>query len=212
MLRINRGAITGEARLLFGVPKSAIVDTLLEASPESRNNAFQLVTGTTDEATNSSLIALTHSDLIRVFQAAGITADEIRRLHDEFRYRGMKSLYLYACDYSTSGISIDITAINNILFNLQSDYQKRSADYSFSRLQFSDDDDSDHSAQPPIEVRYSYVAAVQIVDPQKEYPSLVDDLRRGFIWLQPDEAWMTICARDEAINDWIVSVKSNRIK
>ncbi len=212
MTRINHGAIMGDAQLLFRVPKSAIIDELLQVVPEVLTPLVQgAMAGTGVEISKSSLATLTHSNLIRILEATGISSAKINQLHDEFRYRGMKSLYLYSCTCPTQDVNVDTTAINNTIFDLQSDYQKRSADYAFSRLQIDGLEDIGDAAQPLIELAYSYVASVQVTDPQTEYPTLVDDLRRGFIWLKPAEEWIAVCVRDEAINNILVSALNKHL-
>lgn len=202
-----RRPIDGDARLLLRVPKKAIVDYLLvHVDRSTLTDAFKSIESSTGELSETALGHLSHSDLVRVFLGCNtVPLDAARRLYSEYRYRGMKSLYLYECPGLPADGKLDQNAFNETLHRLVAEYRKQQTDYCFSELKISNLEDTDDFPQSLFEYPYSYVATIQVIDPQTAYPRLVEDLRSGFVWLKPDESWVAVCTRDEAINQLLVT-------
>ena len=206
MAEVDNSSVQGVARLLYRVPKSALITALGDLDPEVLKQTYQTVTGRSTEASLATIGELTFTPLIKIFQRA-TAGDEtlIRHLHEEFRYRGMKSLYLYEATRMPNSLAIAVHDINSIVAALQTAHREANPDTVFSRLQFRSMEDIEDATQLPLELPYSYVTVVQVVNPNSELPELVKDLRQGFVWLHTDQAWMAICARDEAINELLAA-------
>ena len=68
-LRRN-AAIRGEAKLLYRVPKPAVVEYLVEHAPQKEiTPAYRTVTQAAGLGTKADLIALAFTTLLRIFQA-----------------------------------------------------------------------------------------------------------------------------------------------
>ena len=156
--------------------------------------------------TETALAQFPISTLIQaVRRCPSISVDRIRHLHDEYRYSGMKTLYLCELEMEAPLEFTDAT-----LNQLTEQAEKSRRDLGLhipylDRLQFRDRDPIVRPAAHVEEISYSYVSAVQYTDPETEFPKLADDLRRGFLWISPDHSWLAVCARDQKINQVIVT-------
>lgn len=187
----ERTPTTGTHLLLFRVPKGTLAEEAI--STEERRDRLAVVVG--GETTQTSLSQLTHSDLIRAIRDGQVLAgDEIHRLHDEFRYRGMKSLYLFERLEALADISPTPASLNSHLE--RNDLNTRHSTGGFHTFRVTDVEVV-QDVEGLVEYSYTYVAPVGIIDPQTEYPKVVDDLRRAFAWLHTTEAWLAVCARDQ---------------
>lgn len=192
--------ILGDNLLLLRVPKSAIISYLIEnVDPESLQFAFSSVAyGDVSQATLSTL---SHSGVVRVFQSCDHIPDgTARQLHEEYRYRGMKSLYLYEYEGAVDIAQLSIVGLNQVISELQQDLSGSSSNYSFSEIQARAIEPLDAPHNSLYEIFYSYVAPVHITEPTTECPRIVNDLRYGFIWLHLTNLWLAICAKDDKIN------------
>jgi len=205
VLRRN-SAIRGEMKLLYRVPKLAVVEYLLEHAPQSEiTPAFRTVTKAAGLGTKADLIALAFTSLLRVFQTCpSVPEDAARKLHDEYRYRGMKSLYLYECGKIRPKASLTAGALNNKLDDLQADLDSEGEFHGFSNLRVLDIESVVIAGSRFDEISYSYTAPITYTNPKTEYPDVVYDLRSGFIWMERRKRWLAVCARDELIHDLLV--------
>ena len=88
--------ILDEYRILFRVPKPALINLLLSREEAELQAALTPITRIDPPISQTLLAQLTHTNLILVIQSChSISIEQIRELHDEYRYRGMKTLYLY---------------------------------------------------------------------------------------------------------------------
>lgn len=200
-------SITDKYKRLLSVPKSAIITFLLGLDRPLVREAINRVSLSPDKevlidrAIDNSLFYLNHSDVVRVFQVCKATSpDNAQRLYEEHRYKGMKSLYLHECINLDQSISLDIAALNIIISNIEKEYEEKRRYYGFRNLKIRDAEDLRGSSISIMEFSYSYIASFQITNPETEFPELVKDLRMGFIWIHLHDGWVSICARDEAID------------
>ena len=87
----------GEYQLLFRVPKPALIKNLLLTRQKAELiKALAPIALIHPPINQKKLAKLSHTKLIRVVKrCASISLDQVRELHDQYRYRGMKTLYLY---------------------------------------------------------------------------------------------------------------------
>lgn len=196
-----------DMRLLYGVPKVAIVDCLLEQGIDR-----QCLTGPRDSpassaasVTRTELCALRLPELIRLFRKYVQLPDQVAaRLYEEYRYRGMKTLYLHECDNINALADLHGPDLNAVIASLESENRGKGMELPFRNLQVADIEDISNERHILKELRYSYIAYVRVIDPETEYPTAVSDLRFGFVWFSCDEHWLAVCARDEVISNMLV--------
>ncbi|GEM_PF-4347961 len=202
MPRPTDNLIAGDAKLLYRVPMRALVDYLLGINQVELRQALSAVGDAPEgDVTLDSLLGRTHSDLIRVFTTCpSIPPGEIRRLHEEHRYKGMKSLYLYECSGSSETQIPEPASLNKALRTAVSAQQSTTSDLARLHLTFRQVDELDDVEPPLIEMQYTYIGLVQVVNPNNEYPEVHKDLRSGFVWLRLDDpAWVVVCAREDVV-------------
>ena len=198
MPKHDRTSISGDAQLLFHVPKASLVDFLLRTPPQELTTAYRAVARKSDEASKAALIGLNPSELIRVLLTCpSIPADTIKKLYEEHRYRGQKSLYLHDCEQLASIQPLDQKAFNAAVKKLEKSLREDSKDAGFSTVVLSSVEPVTLGTDQLEELSYGYIAPVPRVDPKTAYPDVVDDLRSGFIWLNYTTNWVAVCARDE---------------
>ena len=188
-------------RPLFRVPKSALIGFLLDFEGEALDQAFAKVTKSAPPATDTALADLRPADLIRIAQACpSITPDHARELHDDHRYRGMKSLYIaeFMSDIPPSADLDSIETLNKRILEAEALLSETVAVLPHPKVKEIEWIGS--TIGDVCEISYTYVASVQVVEPESELPKPVDDLRRGFAWLSPQGRWLTVCARDALMN------------
>lgn len=193
---------------LFRVPKGALVDLLWSLQASEIPSAATKAGITVSCKTRDDLTSLSHSDLIRIYQRLpGMTADTVRQLYEEYRYQGMKSLYLYSSDNlgTLTLTEANLEDLNQLIQPIKTAYGLPST---YSKLKIRSIDLLHLQAGALVELSYSYVAVVQVIDPETEYPKLVDDLRSGFVWLNQGERWLVVCAKDEVIAEALVQAIS----
>lgn len=199
----RRHEIGAAYQLLRHVPKHAIVDRLLAPPPDADalNAAYLQVTRKSVSVTRTHLIALPIPQLVWLFQeSAATTEEDARELHDDWRYRGMKSLYLSRYTGDAPDLTDFVDELNEALHVVDG---TGAVAGDATRLQFDEAEEVHLTAGAIIEVRYHYVAEVNYIDPADAEAKSVEDLRNGFVWLNPSSSWAAIAARDMEMRDRI---------
>ena len=202
MARRARG-IPDAYQPLFRVPKSAVIDFLFRATIDRSNLqvAFNEVCRNVGDVSPTALAGCSTADVIRVFvRCAGVTEGDASYLFDQFRYRGQKTLYVHEFTYRTMPETIVLAELNETLSVVEQRFRVPDSEYYYAQLCGRDTEVIEVGDHDIDEIAYGYIASVRVTDPKSEYPTLVDDLRFGFVWMDWEEGWIGVCARDEMIN------------
>jgi len=198
---MRRPQVAGDWQRLFRVPKNVLIDRVLQGPDEQLQPTLERLLEHPCTPDAAGLAGLSSADVVLTCQECiWVSAQDAHDLYQQYRYRGMKTFYLYECAADGGDVAVDVDALNTELERLEADHRRQTPSYRYSHLQFQQPEPIAVDDRAAVEIPYTYVAAVPIVRPDTEYPDLVDDLRRGFVWLRTSARWIAICARDEAIN------------
>lgn len=139
---------------------------------------------------------------------AGFTAEDAAELHEEYRYTGMKTVYIYRHNLDPTQLqTIGLSDLGAYLVDLQySEEGRLPLPIKYRDLQIREDEHFTVGPQEIWELVYSYVASVEVTDPQTEDLIPHDDLRLGFIWINATTSWVAISAKDEDIANSLVEM------
>ena len=187
--------ISKEYKGLYRVPKNAIIDFLIDKDENSVRNAIRELDSSASGALLSLLVKLDYKQVIYVFQkCTETTPEEALELYRQYRYRGMKTLYLYTCEDLNGLNNLNKTALNRTLATnteeFNSDSSRRFSDLKIREIEPIDDN------RTIIEFSYSYNGFIPYIPPKTGYPDTIADLRRGFVWTHSADSWLCICAKD----------------
>lgn len=193
---------------LHSIPKSAILQQLRKNLGDEQ--LLSIFASRTPQVTSLSEISrakVSHDDLISIaIQHEGLSPQEVAELNEEYRYRGMKTLYIstYPRDDQAridaaleQGASELTTALESIQFDDEE---------SCRSLKIRDIDSFTVNDEQLWEIVYSYVAAIELTDPETEYPARSEDLRFGFIWVNRSVPWIAVSAKDDLISRKLTQV------
>lgn len=207
MSRMKSPQASGSYRLLLHVPKRAIIDRLLQSpiDKQAAEAAYRASGGRSVAVDRKQLAQLSQQKLIEIFVKCTSTCDgDACLIHDAWRYRGMKSLFLYRL----GGI---MPAESGLIGRLDAAVRRRmlpTADgpptATDSRFRFGRVDSFDAARHVVLELSYHYVSDIDYIDPEDEEPKSVGDLHSGFSWLCPGGEWAAIAAPDTDTRDLIV--------
>jgi len=194
MVRIK---ISNEYQCLYRVPKSAIIDFLVnDKSEDSVRKAIQVLDDSVSGKIISLLVDLDYKQVIYVFQKClETTSQEAKELYRRYRYRGMKTLHIYSRKGKCNLHSLNISALNLVINTKVSELNDSSK--KFCNLEIREIE-SIHEGSIR-ELSYTYHRFIQYTRTDTEYPDYVHDLRRGFIWIPFQDPWICICAKDEIV-------------
>ncbi|MFQ5852383.1 MAG: hypothetical protein ACE5JU_17600 [Candidatus Binatia bacterium] len=190
---------------LYAVPKNEILNYLLSRlGDEQLLDVSEQVRGepiTLDELRRSS-----HTDLIQIAASAErFTEDDALYLHEEFRYRGTKTFYLYSYPVADRESidrilqADDLGALNEAVLATHAELEEERPNFKYDNLELRESDRFNVEDENLWELVYSYVATVRTTDPETEESQFNPDLRFGFIWVNRTTPWLMISAKDEAI-------------
>lgn len=138
----------------------------------------------------------------------GFTAADAAELNEEYRYTGMKTVYIYRHNIDlTQFQAIELDDLGAYLVELQYREEGRlPLPIKYRDLQVREDEYFTVGPEEIRELVYSYVASVEVTEPQIEELIPHDDLRLGFIWLNAATPWVAISAKDEDIANSLVEM------
>jgi ribosomal protein S27E len=195
-------------RGLFHVPKRAIIERLCR--DDARGSTASAM-GIDQTALRPRLVGLAKEALIRVFVASPVLKEEDARLvHEEWRYRGMKSLYLYRI---VGSATIPDRLEKKLNDAYASEHKARKPLYGSSdwNVDFERVDAFSAHGTRVAEVQYRFVVPLDYVDPKDEEHKTIHSLRTGFIWLCPSEQWAAISAPGLELRDLLAAILSRAL-
>ncbi len=189
--------IAGGYILLYRVPKSAIIDFLInDKSEDSVRKAIHVLDDSASGKLVSLLVNFDYKQVIHVFQKCiETTPQEAKELYRRYRYRGMKTLHIYSRKGKCDLHSLNRSALNMVINTRVSELKDSSK--KFCNLEIREIE-SIHEGSIR-ELSYTYHRFIQYMRIDTEYPDYVTDLRRGFIWIPYKYPWVCICAKDEIV-------------
>lgn len=189
--------IANEYKWLYRVPKNAIIDFLKnDKSEESVRKAIHALDDSASGKLISLLVGFDFKQVIYVFQRCiETTPREALELYKRYRYRGMKTLYIYSRKGKFNLQSFNMSALNLVIAKMVSELKDLSK--KFCNLEIRESESIDRGTIR--ELSYTYHGFIPFIPPETEYPSTVVDLRRGFIWIPYKDPWICICAKDEIV-------------
>ena len=190
-------AITDKYSCLYRVPKNAIVDFLINEKKEvSVRKAIQAIDDLATGKLISLLIGFDLKQLIYIFQKCTETTSlEANDLYRRYRYRGMKTLYIYSREGKCNLQSFNMSALNMIISNKVSELKVSSKKFKNLEIKKNEGIDGGHIQ----ELSYTYHGFIPYIPPETGYPDTVTDLRRGFIWIPSQDPWICICGKDASV-------------
>ena len=110
--------ISEQYKLLYRVPKHAIVDFLNDKDESSVREAIERLDDNPSGEIKSTLIKYELKQLIYIFQICrATTVEETSDLYRRYRYRGMKTLHLYSREGKCNLHSVNKSALNRVINN-----------------------------------------------------------------------------------------------
>lgn len=112
----------------------------------------------------------------------------------------MKSIYVYELPQNQDHHLAGRLKLDPVVRALLKQREKDNHNLKFRELKLRDEEVFQCQEAEILELSYSYIASVSLMDPKSALPALYDDLRFGFLWLNGKSGWVAICAKDEKIS------------
>jgi len=159
-----------------------------------------------DLSTIEQIARASHRQLIHVAQQAeNFTVENALQLHEEFRYRGAKTLYLGCYPVEIQETiqqlieSINLDEFDQVVQKSFTEIEGSKTTRKYVQLSIREQDSFAIDSNRLHELTYSYVAIVRTTDPETEETRFHPDLRYSFVWINCTNPWIAVSAKDEAI-------------
>jgi hypothetical protein len=195
-------------RRLYTVPKNEIIKSLrLHIGDEVLLQLFQELDA--DLSTLEQIAKASHRQLIHVAKRAdNFTEENALHLHEEFRYRGAKTLYLGCYPFMSIQQlieNIDLEEFGRIVQNTFAELEGNKTARKYDQLLVREQDSFEIDDNRLYELTYSYIAIVRTTDPETEETKFHPDLRYSFVWINCTHPWIAVSAKDEVITTILIS-------
>ena len=198
-------------RYLNAVPKNELLRRLKTTnSAEELLTQLQAIRGDTVQA--DDLRSASHDELIDIAKTVtGFTEEDAHELHEQYRYRGTKTLYIHTYpekDKDKIDQILQTVEMDDLNVMVQRISNERSATTArikkFSDITMRGIDQFDVEENSLWELVYSYVVQIKTTNPATEEVTFYPDLRYGFIWVNRTSPWIVIATKDGLMSNLLV--------